>query len=362
MDTVTDSTPNDAAPNNSAVTDYAAPDYAPNDAAPAAMRVQELSKIYASRPALDKVTLEVNAGEVYALVGPNGAGKTTLIRLLTGLAFPSSGTVRLLGKNPIQDREVKALLGAVVEAPAAFYPYLTGRQNLRLHARLSGLRDEARLSEVLQLVELSNAAERKVRGYSLGMRQRLGVAAALLNRPKVLILDEPTSGMDPLSLHLVHSVLQDAAKAGAAVLISTHHLEEVNTYCDKVAILEEGRLLEEINLRNQPIRYCFEVDNPSRAVAFLKQRPYSRLVYLREGKVLLEFKGLAADTAETQSLEKEYIGYAIRELLESDVAIMSVNRELFDLRAYYAQQVGDYRVATSSSPATPPTSQSKGAH
>lgn len=319
-----------------------------SEQSPPAMQVHELTKIYGARPALDKVSLQVNAGEVYALVGPNGAGKTTLIRLLAGLAFPSSGTARLLGEDPTQSTKVKQFLGAVVEAPAAFYPYLTGRQNLRLHARLSGQVDEARIREVLLLVELSNAAERKVRGYSLGMRQRLGVAAALLTRPKVLILDEPTSGMDPLSLHLVHSVLQDAAKAGAAVLISTHHLEEVNTYCDKVAILEEGRLLEEISLNDEAIRYRFEVDNPTRASAFFKQRPYSRLVYLRDGRVVLEFKGISRkESEESSEKEKQFIALALQELLDADVKVFAMKRENFDLRAYYAQSVNDFRIPVS---------------
>ncbi|MEZ4632292.1 MAG: ABC transporter ATP-binding protein [Deinococcales bacterium] len=198
-----------------------------------------LSKRYGVRPVLRSLSLGVKAGEVYALVGPNGAGKTTVIRLITGLAFPSSGQVRLFGVDPISQPKVKSRLGAVVEAPAAFYPYMTGRNNLRLHAKLVGKVDDKRIGEVLDMLELGNASDRKVGIYSLGMRQRLGVAAAILNKPEVLILDEPASGMDPLSLHLVHRVLQQAAQDGAAVFISTHHLDEVNAYCNRVGILEE---------------------------------------------------------------------------------------------------------------------------
>src|SRR5690606_15415125 len=150
-----------------------------------------LTKSYGGRPIVRDLTFQVNPGEVYALVGPNGAGKTTVIRLVSGLAFPTSGEVRLMGKDPHQHPEVRRSLGAVVEAPAAFYPFLTGRANLKLHADLAGGVEPGRIDEVLALMELAHAADRKVGIYSLGMRQRLGVAAAMLTRPEVLILDEP---------------------------------------------------------------------------------------------------------------------------------------------------------------------------
>ncbi|MEX2500737.1 MAG: ABC transporter ATP-binding protein, partial [Trueperaceae bacterium] len=205
------------------------------DAAPSIL-TERLGKRYGRRPIVRDLSFQVKPGEVYALVGPNGAGKTTVIRLVSGLAFPSSGRVEMLGVDPHQRPDVRRRLGAVVEAPAAFYPYMTGRANLRLHAGLAGGVDRHRIDDLLEQMELGSAADRKVGVYSLGMRQRLGVAGALLTRPEVLILDEPASGMDPLSLHLVHQVLQQAAADGAAVLLSTPHLDAVAANGHRVGI------------------------------------------------------------------------------------------------------------------------------
>ncbi|MDR9392121.1 MAG: ATP-binding cassette domain-containing protein, partial [Trueperaceae bacterium] len=199
--------------------DAPTPPPSPVDARPdaPALAATDLVKRYGRRTVVRDVTLAVAPGEVYALVGPNGAGKTTVIRLLSGLAFATSGTVTMLGTDPQREPAVRRRLGAVVEAPAAFYPWWTGRTNLRLHARLAGGVPADRVDATLALVELEADADRRVATYSLGMRQRLGVAAALLAAPDVLILDEPASGMDPLSLHVVHRALRDAAAEGAAV-------------------------------------------------------------------------------------------------------------------------------------------------
>ena len=193
-----------------------------------ALRLEGVSKRYGRRPVLEGVSLSVRPGEVYALAGPNGSGKTTLIRLATGLAFPTKGRAFLLGEDVHKSPAARRHLGAVVEAPAAFYPYLTGRENLRMHARLSGVEDEARIGEVLARLKLLAVADQKVEGYSLGQRQRLGLAAAILHRPKVLVLDEPTSGLDPEGVELVHRLLQELAREGVAILLSTHHLSLIH--------------------------------------------------------------------------------------------------------------------------------------
>lgn len=292
-----------------------------------AISVDNVSKRYGLRPIIRDVNLEVNAGEVYALVGPNGAGKTTMIRLITGLAFPSSGTVNLLGINPTRDPKVKRHLGAVVEAPAAFYPYMTGRQNLKLHAKLIGDISKERIADVLEQVELTNAAERKVGVYSLGMRQRLGLAAAILAKPDILILDEPASGMDPLSLHLVHSVLRDSAKAGAAVFISTHHLDEVAEYCTKVGILEEGRLIDEVNLNQRRDRFRVVVDNKPEALAALKIEPFIKQVISRSDDIVI-------DLASTDDLAK-----VTAVLSNAGVSILELKQDIFDLGAYYRERM-----------------------
>jgi ABC-type multidrug transport system ATPase subunit len=171
-----------------------------------------LGKKYGKYPVLEGVNFNVLPGQVYALAGPNGAGKTTLIRLITGLSFPTSGKVLLNGEDVhTGGPRVRRFMGAVVEAPAAFYPHLSGRENLEAHARLAGgvglgndgvpfKLDDNRIREVLTLTELLRMQDRKVGEYSLGQRQRLGLAGAILANPKVLILDEPTSGLDPLGI------------------------------------------------------------------------------------------------------------------------------------------------------------------
>ena len=290
--------------------------------------VTNLSKRYAQRQVVRDVSFTVNPGEVYALVGPNGAGKTTIIRLVTGLAFPTSGDVKLMGLDLQRNPKVRAKLGAVVEAPAAFYPYLTGHENLQLHARLAGGVPKGRADEVLAMMELSDARDRKVGVYSLGMRQRLGVAAALLNRPEILILDEPASGMDPLSLHLVHSVLQKAAQTGTAVLLSTHHLDEVVAYCSRVAILEEGRLIDEVNLLDRRERYRVRVSDVARAEQLLRGQSFVKHLVAR------------AEELTVILARPEDLAHMTRTLFEAGIQLYELTKDIFNLRAYYREQLG----------------------
>lgn len=297
-----------------------------------AIASDRLTKAYGKKQVVNDLTFRVNAGEVYALVGPNGAGKTTAIRLVTGLAFPTSGSVSILGEDPHKRPAVRRKLGAVVEAPAAFYPYLTGRANLKLHAALAGGVKDARVEEVLALMELKHAADRKVGVYSLGMRQRLGVAAAVLTHPEVLILDEPASGMDPLSLHLVHGVLRKAAEEGTAVLLSTHHLDEVVAYCTRVAILEEGALIDEVNLYDRRDRYRLRPTSVAEAVRLLEGQPFIRHVAARGAEVVF-IPRAASDMAEVT-----------RHLGEGGVGVLEMQRDVFDLRGYYRERVHNERV------------------
>ncbi len=296
-----------------------------------AIETNALTKRYGARTIVRDFSFAVHPGEVYALVGPNGAGKTTVIRLVSGLAFPTSGTVRMLGHDPHETPAVRRRLGAVVEAPAAFYPYMSGRSNLRLHADLAGGVPAARVDEVLEQVELGDAADRKVGVYSLGMRQRLGVAAALLTRPAVLILDEPASGMDPLSLHLVHGVLRDAASSGTSVLLSTHHLDEVVAYCTHVGIMEEGALIDEVDLRHRGARVRVQVDDLERAQRALAAESWARDLSVRGRDLVF---GLETPTA---------LDHVAPTLASAGVALRSLGDDSFDLRAYYRERVEQER-------------------
>jgi ABC-2 type transport system ATP-binding protein len=210
-------------------------------AATPAVTTRALRKIYGSIEAVAGVDVTVEAGDVYGYLGPNGAGKTTSLRMMLGLVRPTSGEVRLFGRDPVLD-PVAALAGVAgfVEEPA-FYPYLSGRANLELLAGLDG-NGGGRVAEVLDLVELTGRAHDRVGGYSHGMRQRLGLAAALLRSPRLLVLDEPTTGLDPAGMRDMRALVRRLAGEGITVLLSSHLMGEVEALCNRVAILREGRV------------------------------------------------------------------------------------------------------------------------
>jgi ABC-2 type transport system ATP-binding protein len=212
------------------------------DAAP--IEVRGLVKRYGDLVAVDRVDLTVERGDVFGYLGPNGAGKTTSLRMMLGLIRPDEGSVRLFGRDP--QLGVAALDGVAgfVEAPA-FYPYLSGRENLRLCAALDGGDAAGRIDEVLDVVEMSDRAKDRVGGYSHGMRQRLGIAAALLRRPRLLLLDEPATGLDPGGMRDMRELIRDLAVRGITVLLSSHLLFEVDELCNRVAIVRRGGVVYE---------------------------------------------------------------------------------------------------------------------
>ena len=210
-------------------------------AEPAPIEVRGLCKSYGELIAVDDVDLTVEAGDVFGYLGPNGAGKTTSLRMMLGLIAPSAGSVRLFGRDP--QLSVKALRGVAgfVEAPT-FYPYLNGRANLDLFAALDGDGAKARIPEALEIVGLGGRAKDKVGTYSHGMRQRLGIAAALLRQPRLLLLDEPATGLDPGGMRDMRDLIRDLSAHGMTVLLSSHLLTEVEELCNRVAIVREGRV------------------------------------------------------------------------------------------------------------------------
>jgi ABC-2 type transport system ATP-binding protein len=209
-----------------------------------------LVKRYGDLVAVDHVDLTVERGDVFGYLGPNGAGKTTSLRMLLGLIRPTAGKARLFGRDPIADG-AKALDGVAgfVEGPR-FYPYLSGRRNLRLLADYDEPPSRSRIEEVLELVELRDRAKDKVGGYSHGMRQRLGIAAALLREPRLLLLDEPTTGLDPAGMRDMRELVKRLAGEGITIVLSSHLLYEVEELCNRVAIVRTGRVIYEGRLRD----------------------------------------------------------------------------------------------------------------
>ncbi|MFN8502493.1 ABC transporter ATP-binding protein [Kouleothrix sp.] len=207
-----------------------------------AIVTEGLSKRYGARVAVDALSMAVPAGQVFGFLGPNGAGKTTTIAMLLGLVRPSAGRALIFGRDVWREpAPALADVGAMIDGPA-FYPYLSGRDNLLALARAEGLPD-GRAAAALAAVGLSDRARDRYRAYSQGMRQRLGIAAALLREPRLLILDEPSNGLDPAGQREIRELIRDLAASGHTIFVSSHQLHEVEQVCDEVAILKAGRLL-----------------------------------------------------------------------------------------------------------------------
>jgi ABC-2 type transport system ATP-binding protein len=213
------------------------------------IETQGLRKQFGTTVAVSDLSLQVGEGEIFGFLGPNGAGKTTAIKMLLALVEPTSGTGRVLGA-PLGDRAARARIGFLPEH-FRFHETLTATELLRFHGRLYGLRGvslEARIDRLLTRVDLVDAADRPLRGYSKGMLQRVGLAQALLNDPQLVFLDEPTSGLDPLGRLLVRSIIEDLRADGATVFLNSHLLGEVEATCDRVVFVKRGRVVEERRL------------------------------------------------------------------------------------------------------------------
>jgi ABC-2 type transport system ATP-binding protein len=214
-----------------------------------ALATRALTKSYGSRRALDGLDLTVPTGVVYGFLGPNGAGKTTTMRLLTGLLRPDSGTIEMLGRPFSRSNRHRLFdVGALVESPS-FYPYLSGKENLRALASAGPRTPRGRIDEVLEIVGLRDRASDKVSRYSLGMKQRLGIAGALLGDPRLLLLDEPANGLDPAGIVAMRETLRHLAAIGKTVFVSSHLLAEVQQLADVVGIIAAGRLVREGSMK-----------------------------------------------------------------------------------------------------------------
>jgi ABC-2 type transport system ATP-binding protein len=243
---------------------------------PPPVEVRGLVKRYGDLTAVGGVDLTVNAGDVYGYLGPNGAGKTTSLRMMLGLIRPTEGSVRLFGRDP--QMTVRALAGVAgfVEAPT-FYPYLTGRRNLELLAAFDGGDAKRRIDTALDTVELVDRAGDRVGGYSHGMRQRLGIAAALLREPKLLLLDEPATGLDPGGMRDMRVLIRRLAGEGMTVLLSSHLMTEVEEVCNRVGIVRSGKIVYEgliADLKNSAgTTYRLSTTDDERALAVCRAQP-----------------------------------------------------------------------------------------
>lgn len=211
--------------------------------------VDGLIKEYAGIKVVDGVSFSVNKGEIYGLLGRNGAGKTTIMKILLGLANPTSGKVSILGKDMSVNSEKKVLkkVGCIIESPG-FYSNLTGTENLEIFAKLRGL-DQDSVKKALELVNLPYKDKKLFSKYSLGMKQRLAIANAIMHNPEILVLDEPINGLDPIGIAEVRELLKKLKKSGVSILISSHILSELENVADRISIIDFGKMIEEINMK-----------------------------------------------------------------------------------------------------------------
>jgi ABC-2 type transport system ATP-binding protein len=259
----------------------------------AAVTASGLVKRFETTCAVDGVDLVVGEGEVRGLLGPNGAGKTTLLRMLFGLVRPDGGTIELFGRN-LGEPDTLLLEGVsgFVEAPS-FYPYLSGRANLEILAELDGGGSPARIDEVLEQVRLGGRAADRVGGYSSGMRQRLGLAAALLRAPRLLLLDEPTAGLDPAGVRFVGELLRSVSADGVAVLLSSHQIVEIDGICDTFTVLRQGRVVwegtaEQLRAEAPASAYQMVTSEEERALAVAQREPGVRAEVSPHGGLTVE--------------------------------------------------------------------------
>src|SRR5262249_8186913 len=289
------------------------------------IRVRGLVKRYGEILAVDDVDLTVHKGDVFGYLGPNGAGKTTSLRMMLGLIRPTSGSVQVFGRDP--QLSVSALEGVAgfVEAPS-FYPYLSGRANLELCAALDGGDGASRIDQVLDTVDLPDRAKDKAKGYSHGMPRRLGIAAALLRNPRLLLLDEPTTGLDPAGMRDMRELVRDLAERGITVLLSSHLMGEVEELCNRVAVIRSGRvayegLLDQLRAR-AGIRYRLRTSDDASARRICEQRPgIGEVEGAREG---LRFKAEDEDAVAGLSVALADAGAAILELTPQQASLEEV--------------------------------------
>jgi ABC-2 type transport system ATP-binding protein len=289
----------------------------PTDGAAPAVKTQGLTKLFGQRTALDGVDLEVPRGVAFGFLGPNGAGKTTIIRLLLGLAWPSSGSVSMLGHRVPEERAAAlARVGAIIDEPR-FHPHLTGRENLVVNAAARGSDARARIPAALERVGLGARADERVGSYSLGMRQRLGIARCLIADPELMILDEPMNGLDPAGMLEFRQLIRELVDEGRTIFLSSHLLDEVQRTCDFAAIVDRGRVVTQgpmEALASGGRQIAIGSDDPARAAALLGE-----LHGVEAASV--DDDGVRVSIAPNGVTERELVTALVRRLLDAGIAI-----------------------------------------
>ncbi|HEY4602184.1 MAG TPA: ABC transporter ATP-binding protein [Cerasibacillus sp.] len=287
------------------------------------VETKHLTKAFNKHKAVENVHLNIQKGDIYGFLGPNGAGKSTTIRMLLGLTYPTSGDIRIFGQDLKQNR-IKILhhVGSLVENPS-YYPHLTAYENLEVVRKVLQVPKE-RISAVLQLVRLKHVADKKVKGFSLGMKQRLGIAAALLHQPKLLILDEPTNGLDPEGIIEIRTLMKNLANQGITILVSSHMLSEIEQVATTIGVIVKGKLIYQNNM--------------SELRKLAKSRIRLRVSDMFQAQKLI--RGMVKDEwLYTKSQTDQEVAQLIAKLVQHDISIYRVEEEKRSLESIYLQMV-----------------------
>jgi len=301
---------------------------------PYIIQTSQVSKTVGKRELIHEVDMHVKKGEIYGFLGPNGAGKTTMMRMLTNLWKPTTGSIELFGEALTEKSyEVFKRMGCIIEFPT-FYDHLSAVENLKLHCEYMGYNKPGAIEEVLDLFGLSSASDKPVKNFSLGMRQRLGIARAMISKPELLILDEPTNGLDPAGIKMVRDIIHMLSRDfGITVLISTHILSEVESIADTIGVIKDGRMIEEVSMKEiaeKNSKYIqVSVDNAKKASIIL-----SDILNISNFKILDDENIRIYD-------EIKSVSDISKNLSGNDILINSITRQSESLEDYFMKLTGE---------------------
>ncbi len=295
------------------------------------VQTNNLTKQFKGRKAVNEVNLEIKKGEIYGFLGPNGAGKTTTIRMLLGLMKPTSGSIRIFNKDLTKEKlEILRKVGSLVESPS-YYGHLTAKENLEALRLILGV-PKTRIKEVLDIVRLTEEANRPVKGFSLGMKQRLGIAASLLANPELLILDEPTNGLDPSGIHEIRELIKNMSKKhGITVVISSHLLSEIDNMATRVGIISKGTLIfqDSIDVLRRRAKSYIRIQTNEGAAAWK---------YLLAKGIKAEFEN---EVIILEQKDNTFVSSIVAELVNGDFSIYRVEEEKMSLEDIFLDLVGE---------------------
>lgn len=302
---------------------------------PYILQTNNLTKTIGGKDLVKNVNLHIKKGEIYGFLGPNGAGKTTVMKMITNLWKPTDGNIEIFGETLTpQSYEVLKRMGSIIEFPT-FYNHMTGYENLRLHCEYMGYYKHGSIEKALEMLDLTDAAQKPVKNYSLGMKERLGIARAILCKPELLILDEPTNGLDPAGMKQIRDLLKTLCEDGITIMVSSHILSEIESIADTIGVINHGMMLKEIGMK--------EIEEMSLAyIELIVANPKKAAYVLSEKLGLSNFKIIETNTiriyaqhVSTQELSKA--------MALNDVEVMALGKQSETLEDYFLKMTAEVK-------------------